>query len=153
MQGVNRVADCYEKSNMRPLEVVIACCGSNEPGDCFTLAPTKFLRKDANEAIKKGAVGRKVAKEFEGVVYGGVLTEYLPKEADDEYDLWQIKYDDGDDEQWSKKDLADGIMLYEEDPPAGHSESEDESGSEFRGGASRGSDEPSDDESSDDESS
>ena len=44
-------------------------------------------------------------------------------------------------------------MLYEEDPPADHSESEDESGSEFRGGASRRSDEPSDDESSDDESS
>ena len=49
----------------------------------------------------------------------------LPKEADDEYDLWQIKYDDGDDEQWSKKDLADGIILYEEDPPTDHSESED----------------------------
>ena len=60
---------------------------------------------------------------------------------------------DGDDEQWSKKNFADGIMLYEEDPPADHSESKDESGSEFRGGASRGSDEPSDDESSDDESS
>ena len=53
MPGVNRVADFYEKSNMRPLEVVTACCGSNDPGDCFTLAPIKFLRKDANEATKQ----------------------------------------------------------------------------------------------------
>ena len=53
---------------MRPLERVTAACGSKDLADCFTFVPVKFLRKDAIEIIKNGAVKTRVAKEFDGVV-------------------------------------------------------------------------------------
>ena len=79
MPGVNRVTDFHEKSSMRPLERVTAACGSKDLADCFTFVPVKFLRKDAIEIIKNGAVKTRVAKEFDGVVFAGTVTEYLPK--------------------------------------------------------------------------
>ena len=153
MPGVNRVTDFHEKSSMRPLERVTAACGSKDPADCFTFVPVKFLRKDAIEIIKNGAVKTRVAKEFDGVVFAGTVTEYLPKEKDDDCDLWQILYDDKDEEQWNKNELAKGIMLFKEDPPVDDGELEDESDSECRGDTARVSDESSGEESSDNDSS
>jgi len=151
MLGVNRVADFHEKRDMRSLDVVAAAVGSNDTKDGFTHVPIKFGRKDATDVIKNGANGKKVAKEFDGRVYAGVVTAFLPPTAEGEVDLWQIAFDDGDKEQWEKKEMIKGIMLYKEDPPMDHGETEDESDSECRSGTPRGSGESSDDESSDDE--
>ena len=62
-------------------------------------------------------------------------------------------YDDKDEEQWNKNELAKGIMLFKEDPPVDDGELEDESDSECRGDTARVSDESSGEESSDDDSS
>ena len=58
------------------------------------------------------AVGLRVAKDFTQGVFLGTVTKYLPPTAPDEWPLWQIVYDDGDEEQYDESNLKEGVSLF-----------------------------------------
>jgi hypothetical protein len=53
-------------------------------------------------------VSRRVGKFFEGAIYFGTVTSYDGNEL-----LWQIDYDDGDEEEFDKDELMLHIKMYE----------------------------------------
>lgn len=53
-------------------------------------------------------VNRRVGKFFENVIYFGIVSSYDANE-----ELWQIDYDDGDEEEFDKDELAHHLQLYE----------------------------------------
>ena len=57
-------------------------------------------------------VGTRVAKEFEQVLYTGIVTEYLHPISSDDDPLWQIEYDDGDQQQLDISELNARISLF-----------------------------------------
>ena len=65
------------------------------------------------------AVGLRVAKDFTQGVFLGTVTKYLPPTAPDEWPLWQIVYDDGDEEQYDESNLKEGVSLFQSKSPAG----------------------------------
>ena len=65
------------------------------------------------------AVGLRVAKDFTQGVFLGTVTKYLPPTAPDEWPLWQIVHDDGDEEQYDESNLKEGVSLFQSKPPAG----------------------------------
>ena len=65
-------------------------------------------------------VGESVCKMFKnpdtGVMqrYTGEVEEHKPGNTDDEVDLWEIKFSDGDVETWELSELKSGLQLYKE---------------------------------------
>lgn len=58
-------------------------------------------------------IQRRVAKEFEdGEVYFGTVTQYDESEPPP---FWKIHYDDGDEEDYEKKDLIKALKLYDKE--------------------------------------
>ncbi|KAL3782164.1 hypothetical protein HJC23_004527 [Cyclotella cryptica] len=62
-----------------------------------------------NSSEPKSFVRLRVAKDFDGVTYFGTVMEYDDSE---EPAFWHIQYDDGDEEDYSKKDLIQALKLY-----------------------------------------
>ena len=65
-------------------------------------------------------VGESVCKMFKnpdtGIMqhYTGEVEEYKPGNTDDEVDLWEIKFSDGDVETWESSELMSSLQLYKE---------------------------------------
>ena len=65
-------------------------------------------------------VGESVCKMFKnpdtGIMqrYTGEVEECKPGNTDDEVDLWEIKFSDGDVETWELSELMSGLQLYKE---------------------------------------
>jgi hypothetical protein len=56
---------------------------------------------------------RRIAKEFDGNIYFGAVKFFTPASDNDEgTDLWGIKYDDGDAEDFEEDELMNGFLLY-----------------------------------------
>lgn len=68
-------------------------------------------------------VGRRIAKYFGESLYKGTVIELIPSDVTaEEIDLWNIKYDDGDEEDLDELDVTDAIALYSLSfGPSGHS--------------------------------
>ena len=58
----------------------------------------------------RAQVGKRVAKDFGGDVYGGTVKKFAPKGR-----LWAITYDDGDKEEMNAKELAAALKLQEKE--------------------------------------
>ena len=41
------------------------------------------------------------------------MTKYLPSMAHGEFPLWQVVYDDDDEEQWDESQLKEGVSLFQ----------------------------------------
>ena len=57
-------------------------------------------------------VGKRVARKFGKNTFNGIITKFMPIVEDDDVDFWHVVYDDGDEEDWTKADVDDGMMLY-----------------------------------------
>ena len=70
---------------------------------------TKELDFDFDLSIDPSRViNRRVAKYFEGQIFFGTVSSYDPREG-----LWQIDYDDGDEEEFDKNELKVHLRLRE----------------------------------------
>lgn len=70
---------------------------------------TKDQDPDADLSIDPSRViNRRVAKYFEGQIFFGTVSSYDPREG-----LWQIDYDDGDEEEFDKNELKVHLRLRE----------------------------------------
>ena len=60
-------------------------------------------------------VGERVAKRFDGIVYQGTITEFVPEESNEpgvtERALWHICFDDGDEEDFYKEEVSSNVLL------------------------------------------
>jgi len=73
----------------------------------FTDSCRSFSRREEDP---KRFIGRRIGKVFENKarsVYYGTVTEYRPQRK-----FWQIKYDDGDSEEFDKSELKSGLQIY-----------------------------------------
>ena len=121
------------RQQLQPLDTNQPASALLKGGDLTVVSNTKTLAepettgKKAAEKSKGNsrtmtcteAVGKRVAKEFGQGIFLGNVTEYLAPTASDECPLWQIVYDDGDEEQWELADLKAGIKLCESRTPVG----------------------------------
>ena len=65
-------------------------------------------------------IGRDVAKLFkkedgsgQRVPFFGEVTAFISPEAPDDEDLWRVKFDDGDGEEWDLADLKEGRKMFD----------------------------------------
>jgi hypothetical protein len=72
------------------------------------IVKTKKAKFPEPSAEPQFYVTRRVGKFFEGAIYFGTVTSYDGNEL-----LWQIDYDDGDEEEFDKDELMIHIKLYE----------------------------------------
>ncbi|KAL7540610.1 hypothetical protein ACHAXR_010249 [Thalassiosira sp. AJA248-18] len=70
------------------------------------LSNTKVVSPEKNDESMH-FVGQRVAKSFSLVVYFGSVVQYCGDK-----ELWSIKYDDGDDEEFDKDDICQALCLY-----------------------------------------
>mmetsp|Transcript_55072 Transcript_55072/g.75267 ORF Transcript_55072/g.75267 Transcript_55072/m.75267 type:complete len:96 (-) Transcript_55072:103-390(-) len=54
-------------------------------------------------------IGQSVARMFGGQVHHGVVTKYLPPVENDDCDLWEILYEDGDHEELDSRELREAM--------------------------------------------
>ena len=57
-------------------------------------------------------MGKRVARKFGKNIFNGIITKFMPIVEDDDVDFWHVVYDDGDEEDWTKADVDDGMALY-----------------------------------------
>lgn len=58
-------------------------------------------------------MNRRIAKDFDGEIYFGFVTGFVPSSTNAEaIDLWAITYDDGDAEDLEEDELMHGFLLY-----------------------------------------
>lgn len=69
--------------------------------------PMTIERAVASEP--KSFVGKRIAKDFGGDPYFGIVMDYDDSEAPS---FWHVKYDDGDEEDYFKKDLIKALKYY-----------------------------------------
>jgi len=55
----------------------------------------------------KSYVGQRVAKDFDGTIYEGTVSKFLPNDR-----LWKINYDDGDQEDLELDELKNAVDLH-----------------------------------------
>ena len=58
-------------------------------------------------------VGKRIARYFKDKIYRGIITKYKPPESSDEIPLWHVVYDDGDEEDFNREELDNGIRLHD----------------------------------------
>eukprot|EP00584_Thalassiosira_punctigera_P006535 CAMPEP_0172538208 /NCGR_PEP_ID=MMETSP1067-20121228/9646_1 /TAXON_ID=265564 ORGANISM="Thalassiosira punctigera, Strain Tpunct2005C2" /NCGR_SAMPLE_ID=MMETSP1067 /ASSEMBLY_ACC=CAM_ASM_000444 /LENGTH=758 /DNA_ID=CAMNT_0013323661 /DNA_START=132 /DNA_END=2408 /DNA_ORIENTATION=+ len=63
-----------------------------------------------NSSDPRSFVRRRIAKDFDGELYFGTIMEYDDSETPV---YWHVEYDDGDEEDYSKKDLIKALKYYE----------------------------------------
>ena len=118
----------------RPRSSVVAEIGSDE--EQFIFPPTIFTDATYNRGIlvpnndngaqrEDGGFGnaRRVAKDFDGTVHLGTVTDY---NSNGFVQLWHVTYDDGDEEDFNRKELDDAIALYKQQKRGGDDEDEDD---------------------------
>lgn len=89
--------------------------GSSQQQSAKKMKPTDSTGTPAPaaEVDPQSYVGRRVAKYFDVVLYYGSVREYTPPDLNDEsVDLWNILYDDGDNEDLERKELDECFDLY-----------------------------------------
>ena len=66
-----------------------------------------------NTSEHRDLVGRRIVKQFDCGLCEGTVDEYLPPQDPEEVPLWQIRYDDGDFEQFDVAELLEGLSTFE----------------------------------------
>jgi len=98
-----------------------AVTASNQSAPAF--APP--ARDVANPNDHELLAGKRVAKEFDEGIFFGNIKEYLPKGSveDIDFEMWSVRYDDGDEEDLREAEIRAMLQLYEKektnDRPAG----------------------------------
>lgn len=67
------------------------------------------VNKLVNDSNPRDFVRQRVAKDFDGETYFGFVTEYDDTEPPP---FWHVEYDDGDEEDYSKKDLIKALKYH-----------------------------------------
>ena len=62
-----------------------------------------------NSANPSSFVQKRISKDFDGVTFFGTVTKY---DDSDDPAFWHVVYDDGDDEDYNKKDLIKALKNY-----------------------------------------
>ncbi|KAL7544124.1 hypothetical protein ACHAXR_013528 [Thalassiosira sp. AJA248-18] len=65
-----------------------------------------------NGSDPRSFVRKRIAKDFDGETFFGTIMEYDDRENPV---FWHVEYDDGDEEDYSKKDLIKALKMYEKD--------------------------------------
>jgi len=65
-----------------------------------------------NSSDPSSFVRRRIAKDFDGETFYGTIMEY---DASENRAYWHVEYDDGDEEDYSKKDLIKALWYYEKE--------------------------------------
>jgi hypothetical protein len=74
---------------------------------------TSSTKKESNKEEKQPYLNRRVAKEFDGSIYFGMVQSFTEaKDNAEGIDLWGIEYDDGDAEDFEEDELMNGFVLY-----------------------------------------
>jgi len=73
---------------------------------------TEKATEEAVAADSSGFVGKRIAKKFSKKNYFGEIKEKWTEEKDSS-SRWHIKYDDGDEEDFSEKEVESGLKQYE----------------------------------------
>jgi len=113
-----------QKNHAAALE---ASLNALSPGARREAAAAEAIADDSAVAMKKKSfAGRRVAKHFDGVLYFGTIEYWSPASMnEDNVDLWRVRYDDDDQEDYEKEDLDRYLSLYErnkkDDPYFGQS--------------------------------
>ena len=77
-----------------------------------TRAPSN-TKKESSKEDKQPYLNRRVAKEFDGSIYFGMVQSFTDaKDNAEGIDLWGIEYDDGDAEDFEEDELMNGFVLY-----------------------------------------
>ena len=83
------------------------------------------IDKDSIQANPKTYIGCRVAKYFDDELYFGKIRKYTAQNLADDpesVDLWQVRYDDNDEEEYDIEDMIEYLTLYEthrgQDPKA-----------------------------------
>ena len=72
-----------------------------------------YINEDSDAILELADfVGTRVAKVFENKLYLGNVTKYLAPIDHDDVPLWQIVYDDKDQEEWDMSELKNGATLF-----------------------------------------
>ena len=72
-----------------------------------------YINEDSDAILELADfVGTRVAKVFENTLYVGNVTKYLAPIDHDDVPLWQIVYDDKDQEEWDMSELKNGATLF-----------------------------------------
>jgi hypothetical protein len=109
LNGLNkkRKAEEFEKKAAKPKKNNAKKKKVSEKGEAVP-APKRPKTNVFVELVNKSAPSvffrERVAKIFDGEVYFGTITAY------DEF--WKVDFDDGDAEDWEKKDLIRALKLY-----------------------------------------
>ncbi len=74
---------------------------------------TSNLTKEQIDECKEGpdgdkAVGKTVAKMFDGVKYTGIVDRFRTERK---RHIYHVTYSDGDEEEWTQRELRDGFVL------------------------------------------
>lgn len=86
----------------------LASASKRKPKVKETTPKTKKVKVPDPASDPQYFVNRRVGKFFENVIYFGIVSGYDTNE-----ELWQIDYDDGDEEEFDKDELAHHLRLYE----------------------------------------
>merc|ERR1712032_916215 len=78
----------------------------NEKNSLSTQGQTKCCKIFVNDS-PKNYIKTRVAKRFGGTLYFGTITHYRRE------GLWHVLYDDGDEEDYDRKDLIKAEKLYD----------------------------------------
>lgn len=73
--------------------------------------PTDHIAAMVKNSQPTHFISRRIAKDFDGEIYFGTIKEY---DNSDTPAFWRVFYDDGDQEDYERKDLIKGLKLYAE---------------------------------------
>ena len=79
----------------------------SEGGSAVKKEKTKVVSAEPTRAF----INTRIAKDFDGDIYFGTITEC--DSSENSSPLWHVKYEDGDEEDFDRKDLKKVQRLYE----------------------------------------
>ena len=111
---INESGNCLQYSKTNSNGMYVDDDGDQIPELSDIVIEEQFVNKKALNATSIGinAIGRRVSKVFDQGVFAGTVTHYLAPLCGDEYPLWQIVFDDNDEEQWNISELECGMALF-----------------------------------------
>jgi len=75
--------------------------------------PTKPTETSIDKTSSSDHVGKRVSKKFDKRNFFGEIKQKWLDEKDKNTPRWSVKYDDGDEEDFNEKELANALKRYE----------------------------------------
>mmetsp|Transcript_7947 Transcript_7947/g.23553 ORF Transcript_7947/g.23553 Transcript_7947/m.23553 type:complete len:147 (-) Transcript_7947:281-721(-) len=100
------------KGKKRKADEVAAAAPTPRGGRKTAAAAAKGADEKGGEDPRKH-IGSRVAKDFDGEMYFGKIASYDSDADGVDGGLWHVVYDDGDEEDYEKKELRKSLKLYE----------------------------------------